>query len=74
MTNQENSCIILAINLLFWEFDLFHQADNSIGGEIYNAFIYRNTEWKNHIHKAFEFVLALSGKIEERFGHPGGFP
>ncbi len=40
---------------------MFHQVGNSIGGQIYNAYLYRNIEWKKHIHKAFEFALVTNG-------------
>lgn len=40
-----------------------HQITNSIGDDIYNAFVYRNTEWVTHLHKSFEFVYMLEGSM-----------
>jgi len=41
-----------------------HQITNSIGDDIYNAFVYRNTEWTTHLHKSFEFVYMLEGEMK----------
>lgn len=46
----------------------FHQAHNSIGGDIYNAFVYRGLNWLTHLHKGFELAIALSGTIEAEAG------
>ena len=40
-----------------------HQITNSIGDDIYNAFVYHNTEWMLHLHKSFEFLYVLEGEI-----------
>ena len=40
-----------------------HQITNSIGDDIYNAFVYRNTEWMTHLHKSFEFLYVLEGGV-----------
>ncbi len=40
---------------------MIHQVGNTVGADIYNAFLYRNIEWQNHIHKAFEFALVTNG-------------
>ncbi len=46
----------------------FHQAHNSIGGDIYNAFVYRGLTWLTHLHKGFELTIALNGEIEAEAG------
>ncbi len=40
-----------------------HQIHNSIGGNIYNAFLYKNFNWLLHLHKGFEVVFVLSGEV-----------
>lgn len=46
----------------------YHQADNSLGGDLYNAFIYRGLEWQSHLHKGFEFVYVLRGEVYAEVG------
>ena len=46
----------------------FHQVHNSIGGEIFNAFVYRDIKWFTHLHRGFEICLNLSGKIKAAAG------
>ena len=46
----------------------FHQAHNSVGNDIYNAFYYRNIEWKSHLHKSYEITFVLEGEIEVTLG------
>lgn len=46
----------------------FHQWHNSVGGDVYNAFLYRGLAWQTHIHKAFELALVLDGKITAEIG------
>ena len=41
-----------------------HQASNSIGDEIYNAYLYRNAKWLPHLHKAYELTYVVSGTIK----------
>ena len=41
-----------------------HQITNSIGDDIYNAFVYQNTEWMTHLHKSFEFLYVMEGEIK----------
>ncbi|MBO5223674.1 MAG: AraC family transcriptional regulator [Clostridia bacterium] len=40
-----------------------HQIHNSIGGNIYNAFVYKNFNWLLHLHKGYEAVFVLGGEI-----------
>lgn len=40
-----------------------HQAHNSIGDEIFNAYTYRNAKWLPHLHKAYELTYVVSGRI-----------
>ena len=41
---------------------MFHQADNSLGGDSYNIFIYEPTIfWHPHFHRNIEAVLCLEG-------------
>lgn len=42
---------------------LVHQTTNSVGEQIYNAFLYKNVCYAPHFHKCYEFVYVLSGKI-----------
>lgn len=46
----------------------FHQVHNSIGGEIFNAFVYRDIKWYTHLHRGFELCFNLSGKIKATAG------
>ena len=41
----------------------FHQAHNSIGEDVYNAFVYRGANYRTHVHKGFEFVYVLHGVL-----------
>lgn len=41
-----------------------HQTSNSVGNEIYNAFVYRNFNWQAHMHKSFEFVYVYEGELK----------
>ena len=45
-----------------------HQVGNSIGADIYNAFLYRDIVWSSHLHKAFEFVFVLQGSMTAVIG------
>jgi len=47
----------------------YHQTDNSLGGDLYNAYIYRGLVWQSHLHKGFEFTYVLSGEL---FAEAGG--
>lgn len=47
---------------------LFHQQDNSIGGSIYNGYLYRDLSLLLHIHKAYEFALVLDGEVSAVVG------
>ncbi len=40
-----------------------HQIHNSIGGNIYNAYAYKNFNWLLHLHKGFEVVFILGGEV-----------
>lgn len=40
-----------------------HQLKNTIGAEIYNAFIYKNINYAQHFHKGIEFVFVLNGTL-----------
>ena len=40
---------------------LLHQTHNSIGEDIYNAYLYRNPEWLIHFHKSFELAVVVEG-------------
>ncbi len=42
----------------------FHQPHNSVGGDIYNAFYYRNINWNSHLHKSYEIAFVIEGKIK----------
>lgn len=46
----------------------FHQAHNSVGNDIYNAFFYRDIQWLAHLHKAYEAAIVLSGEAELTLG------
>ena len=46
----------------------FHQVHNSIGDNVYNAYIYRGIKWLTHLHKGFEFAIVLDGEIEAEIG------
>ena len=46
----------------------FHQVHNSIGGEIFNAFVYRDIKWYTHLHRGFELCFNLSGEIKATAG------
>ncbi len=41
----------------------YHQTDNSLGGELYNAYIYRGLTWNAHLHKGFELTIVLRGEL-----------
>ncbi len=41
-----------------------HQVFNSIGGEPYNAYLYKNYVWKNHFHRRAEFTFVTKGLIK----------
>ena len=41
-----------------------HQVHNSIGEEVYNAFVYRGVHYHTHVHKGFEFVYVLKGTLQ----------
>lgn len=47
----------------------FHQAHNSVGNDIYNAFFYKNIEWRLHLHKSYEVAIVLEGKAELTLGN-----
>lgn len=40
-----------------------HQIHNSIGGNIYNAYAYKNFNWTLHLHKGIEVVFVLDGEV-----------
>ncbi|MBR2989047.1 MAG: helix-turn-helix domain-containing protein [Clostridia bacterium] len=40
---------------------LLYQTHNSIGEDIYNAFLYSNPEWLIHFHKSFELAVVIEG-------------
>lgn len=42
----------------------FHQQHNSIGDDIYNAFVYDEISWMPHLHKGFELALVLDGAVK----------
>lgn len=42
---------------------IFHQIDNSIGNNIYNAYIYEDFNFHLHFHKGYEFVFVLKGEL-----------
>ncbi len=46
----------------------FHQTHNSVGADVYNAFLYQNAFWQTHLHRAFEFTLALDGQVVATVG------
>lgn len=46
----------------------YHQTDNSLGGDLYNAYVYRGLVWQSHLHKSFEFTYVLSGKLHAEAG------
>lgn len=46
----------------------FHQPHNTIGGDIYNAYVYHGLKWLTHLHKGFELTVALDGIIEAEVG------
>ena len=41
---------------------MLHQISNTTGN-VYNAFIYRFTDYTAHFHKAFEFIMPLKGRM-----------
>lgn len=41
---------------------MFHQISNTTGN-VYNAYLYRYTEYGLHFHKAFEFIMQLKGEM-----------
>ena len=41
----------------------YHQTDNSLGGDLYNAYIYRGLTWSTHLHKGFELTIVLRGEL-----------
>lgn len=45
-----------------------HQVHNSIGDDIYNAYVYSDIEWLTHLHKGFELTMVLDGEIEAEAG------
>lgn len=42
---------------------IFHQIDNSIGNNIYNAYVYQDFNCYLHFHKGYEFVYVLKGEL-----------
>ena len=42
---------------------LLHQTHNSIGEDIYNAYLYANPDWLIHFHKSFELAIVTSGQV-----------
>ncbi len=42
---------------------ILHQADNSIGNDIYSGFLYHDYNWMLHMHKSIEFTLCLRGTL-----------
>lgn len=40
-----------------------HQLTNSLGAEIYNAFVYNQIRYQSHYHKGLEFTLVLNGEL-----------
>lgn len=42
----------------------FHQPDNSIGDDVYNAFVYDDIQWMPHLHKGFELAVVLEGRAQ----------
>lgn len=45
-----------------------HQVHNSIGGNVFNAFLYSDIAFPTHLHKAYELALVLSGEAEAAIG------
>ena len=41
---------------------MLHQIHNTTG-DVYNAFIYRHTDYSAHFHKAFEFIMPIKGEM-----------
>lgn len=46
----------------------FHQSHNSIGDDIYNAYVYNDIDWKPHLHKGFELAIVLDGEASAENG------
>lgn len=42
---------------------LIHQTTNSVGKQIYNAYLYKNILYPAHLHKGYEFVYVLEGEL-----------
>lgn len=40
-----------------------HQIFNSVGEDIYNAYVYKNFVFPTHLHKGYEFVCVLDGEL-----------
>ena len=45
-----------------------HQITNSIGDDIYNAFLYKDAFWVPHLHKSLEFTTVLEGELLAQVG------
>lgn len=43
--------------------NIIHQTTNSIGEDIYNAFLYRDIYYAAHFHRGYEFVYVVSGEV-----------
>ena len=46
----------------------FHQVSNT-KGDVYNAFIYHNGQWKPHFHKAYEWIYQIAGPNRVSIGN-----
>lgn len=40
-----------------------HQTLNSVGKEVFNAYLYKNVLYAPHLHKGYEFVYVLEGEL-----------
>ena len=41
---------------------MIHQTNNTFGGKIADAYLYRNVTWLSHFHRSFELLIAVEGE------------
>ena len=42
-----------------------HQVTNSLA-TVYNSYAYRNTHWQSHVHRSFELITVLTGRLRAK--------